>query len=100
MRKRLRELSQKHPRYGYRQIAALLRDEGWQVGKRHIQRLRMMEGLRVPPTKRKRVRQGIPTGFATAATHRGHVWTGDFIADTTVGLTWIFRARVASVLST
>lgn len=39
----------KHPRYGYRRIAALLRQEGWNVGKRHIQRLRRADGLRVPP---------------------------------------------------
>lgn len=84
MRRRLHELSQKHPRYGYRRIAALLREEGWRVGKRHIQRLRRQEGLRVPPTKRKRVRQGISTGLPTRATHRGHVWTWDFIADATV----------------
>ena len=29
--KRLRELSEKHGRYGYRRIAALLRQEGWPV---------------------------------------------------------------------
>jgi len=38
--KRMRELSEKHGRYGYRRIAALLRQEGWPVGKRHVQRLR------------------------------------------------------------
>ena len=53
LRKRLHELSVDHPRYGYRRLAALLRREGWRVGKRHIQRLRRQEGLRVPPTKRK-----------------------------------------------
>jgi len=42
-----------HPRYGYRRIAALLRQEGWVAGKRQVQRLRRLEGLRVPPTKRK-----------------------------------------------
>ena len=36
---RMRELSDQYPRYGYRRIAALLRQEGWPVGKRHIQRL-------------------------------------------------------------
>ena len=51
MRKRLHELSVEHPRYGYRRIAALLRREGWPVGKRHIQQLRRWEGLRVPPTR-------------------------------------------------
>jgi putative transposase len=84
LRKRLSELSTEQPRYGYRRIAALLRREGWQVGKRHIQRLRRDEGLRVPPTKRKVVRRGVSTGLPTTATHRNHVWTWDFIADATV----------------
>ena len=41
LQKRLLALSQEHPRYGYRWIAALLRREGWRVGKRHIQKLRV-----------------------------------------------------------
>ena len=77
-------LSAQHPRYGYRRIAALLRQEGWPAGKRRIQRLRRQHGLRVPPTKRKIVRGGISTGLPTQATHRGHVWSWDFIADSTV----------------
>lgn len=81
---RLHALSEAHPRYGYRRMAALLRQEGWSVGKRQIQRLRRMEGLRVPPTKRKIARRGHSTGLPTKATHRGHVWTWDFIADATV----------------
>lgn len=84
MRKRLPELSVEHPRYGYRRIAALLRREGWRVGQRHIQRLRRLAGLRVPPTKRKVSRRGVSTGLPTQAIHRGHVWTWDFIADATV----------------
>jgi hypothetical protein len=84
LRKRLVELSLEHPRYGYRRIAALLRREGWKVGKRHIQRLRRAAGLRVPPTKRKIVRRGISTGLPTTAMHKNHVWTWDFIADATV----------------
>lgn len=84
MRQRLQELSEAHPRYGYRRIAALLRQEGWRAGKRYVQRLRRLEGLRVPPTKRKILRRGVSTGLPTAATHRGHVWTWDFIADATM----------------
>jgi putative transposase len=82
--RRLKELSEKHPRYGYRRIAALLRREGWTVGKRLVQRWRRQSGLRVPPTRRKQVRRGVSTGLPTRATHRGHVWTWDFIADATV----------------
>jgi len=54
------------------------------VGKRQVQRLRREDGLRVPPTKRKLVRHGVSTGLPTRATHRGHVWTWDLIADATV----------------
>jgi hypothetical protein len=43
MLERMRELSGRHPRYGYQRIAALLRQEGWSVGKRHIQRLQRQE---------------------------------------------------------
>lgn len=80
---RLKALSEKHPRYGYRRIAALLSREGWSVGKRHVQKLRRAQGLRVPPTKRKIVRRGRSTGLPTKADHRGHVWTWDFISDAT-----------------
>ncbi len=64
LRKRLLELSERHPRYGYWRIAALLREEGWRVGKRQIQRLRRLEGLRVPPTKRKVARRGMENSMA------------------------------------
>jgi len=46
--KRMIELSDKHPRYGYRRIAALLRQEGWQVGKRRIQSMRRSLGPESP----------------------------------------------------
>ena len=84
MQRRMVELSGEHPRYGYRRIVALLRREGWVAGKRQIQKLRRAAGLRVRPSKRKRVRRGISTGLPTQATHRGHVWTWDFIADATM----------------
>ncbi len=82
--KRLRVLSEAHPRDGYRRIAALLRQEGWAIGKRQVQRLRRADGLRVPPTRRRLVRRGVSTGLPTKATRRGHVWTWDFVSDATV----------------
>lgn len=81
--KRLGELSLQYPRYGYRRIAALLKREGWHVGKRLVQKLRRAVGLRVKPTARKQVRRGLSTGYPTQATYRGQVWTWDFIADAT-----------------
>lgn len=82
--KRIHALADENPRYGYRRIAALLKQEGWSVGKRQVRRLRRQEGLRVPPTKRKSPRRGHSTGLPTKATHKNHVWTWDFIADATV----------------
>ena len=77
-------MSKAHPRYGYRRITRLLREEGWTVGKRHIQRLRRADGLRVPSTKCKVILRGLSTGLPTKANHRGHVWTWDFISDATM----------------
>ncbi len=83
--RRRRVLSGAHPRYGYRDASPpSLRQEGWAIGKRQVQRLRRADGLRVPPTKRQLVRRGISTGLPTKATPRGHVWTWDFISDATV----------------
>ena len=81
---RTHELSARHPRYGYRRIVALLRQEGWETSRKQVQRLRRAEGLRVPPPRRRRSRCGVSTGLPTQATHRGHVWTWDFVADATV----------------
>ena len=50
LRVRIHELSLKDLRYGFMGITALLRREGWQVGKRHVQRVKRLEALRVFPT--------------------------------------------------
>jgi transposase InsO family protein len=81
---RTHELSELHQRYGYRRIVALLRREGWETSRKQVQRLRRAEGLRVPPPRRRQSRRGLSTGLPTQATHRGHVWTWDFVADATV----------------
>ena len=81
---RIHALSAAHPRFGFRRIVALLRREGWSVSRKQVQRVRRAEGLRVPPPRKRQVRRGVSTGLPTTATHRGHVWTWDFIADATV----------------
>ena len=70
--------------WGYPKIAKLLREEGWKVGKKLVATLRREMGLRVPKRRPKRKRRGMSTGLPTKATHRGHVWTWDFIHDRTV----------------
>ena len=50
------ELTRQYGRYGYRRVAALLRDAGWQVNDKRAERLWWREGLKVPmkqPKKRR-----------------------------------------------
>ena len=42
------ELTRRYGRYGYRRIAALLRDAGWLVNDKRVERLWRREGLKVP----------------------------------------------------
>src|SRR5712691_12941013 len=85
LRERLRKLSADHPRWGYRLVWGTVRDEGWAVNRKKIQRLWREEGLRVPQRKRKRQRLGDSTVPAVRlrAERPNHVWAMDFQFDTT-----------------
>jgi len=50
------EVARHYGRYGYRRIAAMLRDAGWQVNDKRVERLWRREGLKVP-TKQPRRRR-------------------------------------------
>ena len=57
-------MSRLHPELGYAKSTCLLKDEGWQVGNRMVQRLRREVGVWLIPTKKPRKRrQGISTGL-------------------------------------
>lgn len=77
------KLSQKYPFFGYRKITQKLRNEGWDVGKKLVQRVRREEHLQVPPPKPRTRRQGLSTGLPTEAVRRNHVWSWDFMSDYT-----------------
>ena len=42
------ELAKRYGRYGYRRITALLRDTGWSVNRKRVERIWRLEGLKVP----------------------------------------------------
>ncbi len=48
--------ARQYGRYGYRRIAALLRDAGWQVNDKRVERLWRREGLKVPAKQPKKGR--------------------------------------------
>ncbi|MFN8222181.1 MAG: IS3 family transposase [Gaiellales bacterium] len=82
---RLRKVSVEHPRWGYRLAWGAVREEGWLVHRKKIQRLWREEGLRVPQRKRKRQRVGEATVPAERlrAERPDHVWALDYQFDTT-----------------
>jgi putative transposase len=85
LREALRQLSRDHPRWGYRRAHAVLREQGWRVNRKAIQRRWREEGLRVPARRRKRQRLGVSTAPADrlAAEHPNHVWALDYQFDQT-----------------
>ena len=75
------ELASQYGRYGYRRIAALLREAGWQVGKDRVQRIWRREGLKVPQKQKARRRLWLNDGSCVRLRpqHRNHVWSYDFV---------------------
>ena len=45
---RIVALASEYGRYGYRRITAMLRQEGWQVNHKRVERIWRREGLKVP----------------------------------------------------
>jgi putative transposase len=79
---RIARLAQRHPRYGYRRIWALLRREGWAINHKRVQRHWQPAQLPVhTPRRRRRRRSARPEQVPTQATYPGHVWTYDFVHD-------------------
>ena len=80
----IRRLSRQYASWGYTKIMKLLKDEGWEVGKRLVQRLRRELGLAIPARRPKRRRRGVSTGLPTTAEYPSQVFSWDFIHDKTI----------------
>lgn len=52
------ELATRYGRYGYRRITALLREAGWLVNLKRVERIWRQEGLKVRPGSRRRAACG------------------------------------------
>ena len=89
------QLSQDHPRYGYRRVTALLRREGQEINAKRVQRVRRKEGLQVSRKQRKLRRLGLSTAERQRATQANHIWSWDFVEDQTENGT---RFRVLTLI--
>ncbi|HVJ71375.1 MAG TPA: IS3 family transposase [Sphingomicrobium sp.] len=79
------ELARRYGRYGYRKVTALLRDAGWLVNDKRVERIWRQEGLKVPKKQPKRGRLWLEDGscIRLRPEHRNHVWSYDFVEDRT-----------------
>jgi transposase InsO family protein len=79
--RRIIELACQFGRYGYRRITALLKQEGWRVNRKRVQRIWRQEGLKVPQKQPKRGRLWLNDGSCVRLRpeHRDHVWAYDFV---------------------
>jgi putative transposase len=79
------ELATRYGRYGYRRITALLRDAGWLVNVKRVERIWRQEGLKVPAKQPKRGRLWLSNGSCVRLRpeHPNHVWSYDFVEDRT-----------------
>ena len=78
-------LAARHKRYGYRMITAKLRQDGWVVNHKRVQRIWQKEGLQVPYRRKPKKAMGNSANSCSVkkAEYPNHVWTYDFVSDQT-----------------
>ena len=78
-------LALQYGRYGYRRITALLREAGWKVNRKRVERIWRQEGLKVPQKQPKRGRLWLTDGscIRLRPEYPNHVWSYDFVEDRT-----------------
>jgi putative transposase len=83
--KQMLALVKQYPRYGYRRIWALLREQGFAINRKRVHRLWKKEGLKVPSKQHKKRRLGRSENgiMHHRSEHRDHVWAWDFVHDRT-----------------
>jgi putative transposase len=75
-----------HPRWGYRAVWTLLREEGWRVNRKRIERLWRLEGHRLPqrPRHGKRAQGSAENSSRNRpALSVNHTWSYDFLSAVT-----------------
>src|ERR1700745_3605683 len=79
------ELARQYGRYGYRKVAELLRQAGWIINDKRVERIWRREGLKVPAKQPKRGRLWLADGscIRLRPQQRNHVWSYDFVEDRT-----------------
>ncbi len=76
---RIIDLATQYGRYGYRRITAMLRNEGWRVNHKRVERIWRQEGLKVPQKQPRRGRLWLTDGscIRLRPERKDHVWSYD-----------------------
>ena len=74
-------LASQYGRYGYRRITVLLREAGWAVNVKRVERIWRREGLKVPQKQPKKSRLWLNDGSCVRLRPErpNHVWSYDFV---------------------
>jgi len=85
LREKIVKLVCQYGRYGYRRITALLKDQGWKVNHKRVERIWRQERLKVPRKQPKKRRLWLNDGscLRLRPQYRNHVWSYDFLLDRT-----------------
>lgn len=85
LKSRIIELAVHYGRYGYRKITAMLREEGWRVNHKRVERIWRQEGLKVPQKQPKRKRLWFNDGscIRLRPLYKDHVWSYDIVHERT-----------------
>ena len=81
----IKKLAKRYKRYGYRMITAKLRQDGWIVNHKRVQRIWQKEALQVPYRRKFKKAKGRSENSCAVkkAEYPNHIWTYDFMGDQT-----------------
>jgi transposase InsO family protein len=81
LRDRTVAIAGEYGRYGYRRATWMLREEGWRVNHKRVERIWKQEGLKVPQRQPKRGRLWLNDGscIRLRPERKDHVWAYDFV---------------------
>jgi putative transposase len=77
---RLRELSEKRARFGYRRLWALMVREGWSINHKRVYRLYRQEGMALRCRRRRKFQRRLSVA-ASSPMRRNQRWSMDFVSD-------------------
>jgi transposase InsO family protein len=85
LRVAITDLVYEYGAYGYRLVTGTLRNQGWKVNHKRVERIWREEGLKIPAKQKKRKHLWFTDGSCVRLRpeYRNHVWSYDFVMDRT-----------------